>query len=385
MAISVVNSKEVLTDKTNKSLGAIVEGIDSINKAVEYIPRDAVKLADHMTRTIEGISGHTEGFKTYKVYATDMGSFDHFESNHESYETWSFGRRGYTVKTKSITKELLDLAVKEGIDLTKFSEGIIQSLADFYLNQYIPNVFYEELFRVPTFDIERNYHGQPHGFLRGDTVCDCMLRPYAKDKTSRNHYRAIKSSEGKTTKHDLLNVGEYLSQYVDIENKDIIYVMNRKEYFKLTLSVFKDSKPSKPVVNEHGYAIITVDGFKIMLNNYIDSDWIFVLNQKSKDVITKMVSPQDDKRGMAMVNEKGFAKFEDLYDLVGSEFKIMPEGYHLTGRHQGCMLYVGEHDLCTDDGNYTMPIKDGKMGEHIIGKMEKYADSLKQHWYRGLR
>lgn len=386
MSISVLNNnkgKEVEHSVMNDSLAIVVNGIHEINKASDKNTRNESALVRSITRTLQGVSGHTEGFKKYSLYATDAGGFDSSVPFNESYATWSFQRRGYTIKGRSITKELLDLAKKEDRDLVPIMKERMNGLAGFYLTNYLSNIPYETLFKAPTYDTERTYYSQPDGFLRGESVDSDMLVHYAKNNTRRNHYRAIPSNDGVVTMEDFRSIAEYMSQYVDIKNENIIYTMNRKELNK-ALAQFEMEEPEADYDMGYGYETIELSsGIRVMVNDYMPNNWVATVNTEASDIITKLESPQEEYRGLALVNPKGFAKFESLYDIVGAEFKIMPEGYHITGRHQVCFLYTGAHNLFTGDGNHTIPI-DGD-GDHVIKTLNDHARALRDSWYRGLR
>lgn len=57
-------------------------------------------------------------------------------------------------------------------------------------------------------------------------------------------------------------------------------------------------------------------------------DWLLFIAGDAPYLITKLVSPKSYLRGMAIYKEQGFQKLENIYDLVGSQFKIMPEGWN---------------------------------------------------------
>lgn len=111
-------------------------------------------------------------------------------------------------------------------------------------------------------------------------------------------------------------------------------------------------------------------------------DWLLFVAGDADHLITKLVSPKPYLRGMAIYKEQGFQKLENIYDLAGSVFKIMPEGYHLTGRHYGAFLYIGK-DLgspVTENERVTR-----KCSEEQLQLLSDHANALKSKWYRGLR
>lgn len=50
-------------------------------------------------------------------------------------------------------------------------------------------------------------------------------------------------------------------------------------------------------------------------------DWLLFINADADELITRLVSPKEDLRGMAIENERGFQKLDGIEDLVGSHFR----------------------------------------------------------------
>lgn len=55
-------------------------------------------------------------------------------------------------------------------------------------------------------------------------------------------------------------------------------------------------------------------------------DWILFLDGQTTGLITKLISPVPEFRGMAIEKEQGFENIDNLYSLTGSFFRIQPEG-----------------------------------------------------------
>lgn len=381
MAISVITGSDGIgkyLETADQNIIEIISGVESMN-SLQAIPRlRGMDFLNTFIRTIEGVQGHTEGFKDYKVFASDDGSFSDAVSYKESYETWTFGRRGYTVKDKDFTHEMLDMAYEEGKDLSKIVADRMIAISRMYLNDYLPNVAYETLFEVP--EEGGRYYGSPVGFLRNTVVDPDMLKVYAQgdEYLTRNHYRTI--SGDNVSANDIEDIVEFLSEYRDITDGNIVAVANRSTLYKLQNTLMYDA--NKDIFNRTGQPTQTICGTQFIINDFIPKNWVLFIAGEASHLITKLVSPKADRRGMAIVAEKGLTKLENVHDLVGSQFKILPEGYHLTGRHYGCFLYIGpkKGDHKPNPARYTFEAINEE-----VALLSAHAYQLRSNWYRGLR
>lgn len=142
------------------------------------------------------------------------------------------GRRGYTVKDKDFTHEMLDMAYEENKDLSKIVSDRMIAISKMYLNEYLPNIAYETLFVVP--EAGGRYYGNPTGFLRDVEVDPSMLKVYAQstEALSRNHYRTVADGVG-VTAADIEDIVEFMSEYRDVTDGNIVGLGNRTALYKL--------------------------------------------------------------------------------------------------------------------------------------------------------
>lgn len=385
MAQSIISgyNGNVTDNVLDESLSIILSELKNMN---EYTlgGSNELNFIKSILRTIEGVQGHREVFKVSKLYGTDDGSFSFDPDGHEEMlGSWSFARRGFVLKGLKFTYSLLSELEELKVSPLKFVKEKMKEMREFYIENYIPNVLYETLFKYPEYtfgESKRSYYGNPFGFLRGENVREDELKPYAKGDLERNHYRTIRSRHGIITKLDLFSISEYLSQYVDIKSENIVLQANRKQFNKIMYSL------DIPYNSLEDNTYIEIDkNLKIAVNNFMPNDWVLATDKDAKDIITKLYSPNEAYRGVAMVKEKGFIKLEDVFDLIDCEFKVMPEGYHLTGRRQGCFLYTGSHKLTNDDGEQTRPLRNDSESVEVMNTMKDHVEILKKAWYKGLR
>lgn len=376
MAITTItgsNGIGTFLEGMNQDVITIVQGIQSMNDPRALAQIKGMNFLDTYIREVEGVAGHTEGFKEYKVYASDIGSYSDAISYKESYETWSFNRRGYALKDRDFTHEMIQEAYETGKSTAKLVDDRMMAISRMYLNQYLPNVAYETLFIVP--EVGGRYYDEPTGFLRDVEIDPSMLKVYAQGKTLRNHYMQTENTQtgGGVSYEDIDHVVRYLSEYKDISDGNIIAIANGRTIFKLK-SVFQYAD-NKDTFARTGQLFQEIVGVKFISNDFMPTDMILFLSGDVDSIITKLISPKADLRGVAMIKESGFQKLENISDLVGSQFKIMPEGYHLTGRHYGIFLNINP---ATGNANREMQT-DG------FNMLRGHASQLRGEWYNGLR
>lgn len=380
MAVSIISGDKypINVDKRQECIDILVSGLDEINNGV-FEDTNEMNFIKSILRVLEGVQGHTEAFKKKEIFAEDDGTFlTGKKPCRETYAHWSFSRRGYKLKDMGFTYSLIHEILERKIDSSNFMRNKVKVLTEFYKKNYIPNILYETLFKAPEYTVggERSYYGEAFGFLRGENVEESMLKMYARENPERNHYRTIKSRNGIVSKLDLFSLGEYLSQYTDIKNKNVILQANRKQFNSIMCLL---DIPYNTL--ENNTYIEVDDSLKIAVNNFMPNSWIFASNKKAYDIITKLRSPNKLYRGLTLVKERGFAKIEEIYDIIDSYFKIMPEGYHLTGRHQGCFLYTGVHKVINEDAEETRPLKDDEASEEVMNTLAKHVETLRSAWY----
>lgn len=379
--ITGTNSVGSFLENADQNIIKIVSALETMNSS-DIIPElRGMNFLDTFVRKIEGTAGHTEGFAEYNVYASDDGSYADANTWKESYTKWTFNRRGYVVKDKDFTKDLIREAQEKKQDLTPIVEKRIKAIADMYLNKYLPNRTYETLFVVPEKGGE--YTSKPEGFLRDVEIDPTYLKVGSQSEKylKRNHYRAIADATMGITTDDIEDIVEFLSEYRDINDANIIAIASRRSIYKLKSTLKYDGNVDKFM--RTGQIADPICGVLFLTNEYMPKDWILFLDGQASGLITKLISPIPEFRGMAIEKDAGFERVENIHDLVGSFFRIQPEGYHLTGRHKGCFLYIGKDNTATEDPSKVRHTKIASDAQ--LSLLSAHAYELQQAWYKGLR
>lgn len=383
MAMNVITGSNNIGDFLeiqDQNVIKIIKDLESMNSPEALPMLKGMDFLNEFIRQVEGVNGTTEGVEEYRVYASDDGSYADALTYKESYEKWYFTRQGFVVKDKDFTQDLLQQADELDQDLSTIVNQRIQAIAKLYLNAYLPNRAYETLFQVP--NAGGKYRTAPIGFLRDVELSEeaFKLAPNSDSFLVRNHYRCIGDGAAGVKADDIEDMVEYLSEYNDISDGNIVSIGSRYTLYKLQNTLMDTI--NKDVFNRTGQPTYEICGVQFIVNEFMPKDWLLFVAGDAPHLITKLVSPKPYLRGMAMYKEHGFQKLENIYDLAGSVFKIMPEGYHLTGRHYGAFLYIGK-DLgspVAEEGRVTR-----KCSNEQLQLLSDHANALKSKWYRGLR
>lgn len=369
-------------NNADENVTSIVAVLDAINSEEALPQLKGMDFLKPFITQIEGVEGHTEGERDYQVFASDDGSYSDANTYKESYTKWRFTRRGYVVKDKDFTKEMVREADELNKDLSVIVNTRMKAISDMYLNRFIPNISYEPLFIVPEEGGE--YTSKPEGFLRNVKVNPMKLKlgSQQEEYLVRNHYRAIKNPTTGVEADDIEDILEFLSEYRDITDTNIIGIGSRRSLYKLRSCLKWEG--NMDVFNRTGLPAYPICGVLFIVNDFMPKDWLLFLDGQADKLITQLVSPKVKYRGIAIEKEKGFEKVETIQDMMGSFFRIQPTGYHLTGRHKGCFLYIGEEiGTATADPNKNRTTK--LCSQEELNLLSAHAFELKQSWYKGIR
>lgn len=211
----------------------IIKDLESMNSPEALPLLKGMDFLDHFIREITGVNGTTEAVEEYRVYASDAGSYADALTYKESYEKWHFTRQSFIVKDKDFTQDLLQQADELDQDLSVIVNQRIQAIAKLYLNAYLPNRAYETLFQVP--NAGGSYRSAPIGFLRDVELSEeaFKLAPNSDAFLKRNHYRCIADNAAGVKADDIEDIVEYLSEYSDISDGNIVALGSRYTLYKL--------------------------------------------------------------------------------------------------------------------------------------------------------
>lgn len=337
MAMTIINGSNLAglnfdERVSDRNIVKVIRSIQTMNNEATYKKIKGIDFLSQYMVNVEGLNGHTEAFKSNTAYFSDDGDFQDSTPSQERFDTWSYSRKGYTIKAADFTNKLLETAYESGKSLESIISERINTAMNSYIARYLPNVAYETLFKIRK---GGSYYDEPRGFLY-DVEVENMLKPGVDPTIKRNHYKAIMSPTVGPQYDDLFAMMEYLNEYEDIMESNIIMVGSLRSGWQLKKSIKADENVDKFAQKlEPSYLF---GGVKFFINDFMPSDVIMFLDDDSNDLIKRLISPKPDRRGIALVKETGFEKLESIHDITNSVFKILPEGYHLNGRHKGLFM-----------------------------------------------
>lgn len=364
--------------KADKELIKVVKSIETLNTP-ELVNRLAgMDFLSSFIRNVEGLQGHTEGFEEHKVLVTDDGSYQDGLNYDETYRTWTFYRKGYTVKDMDFSMGIINHAAETGQSLSSIVAKRMKAIGELYTLHYLPKVAYETLFTEP-----RNKYGSytdDFGFLDGTLVDAGMMKPYGQAAENLRRYHWKGQMEDVLTVGDFEKVVDYMSEYMDVSDSSIVALGTRATLSKLRNVINADV--NLDIWDRTGQPAEEINGVRFIKNDFMPKNILLFVSGDASELITKLVSPNPAFRGIALTKVEAFTNFEELENLAGTFFKIMPEGYHLTGRHFGLFFHMEKG----------ITVKDPEGNEHVGCMNENGRKALKDHkallrggWYRSLR
>lgn len=364
--------------RAETALIKVVAAIETLNDPALINKIAGMDFLNTFMRNVEGYQGHTEGFEEHKVYVTDDGSYQDALNYEPTYRTWSFYRKGYIVKDIDFSMGVINDAAEKGIELSSIITKRLSDIAKLYTQQYLPKVAYETLFYEP-----KHKHGSytdDFGFLDGTLVDASMMKPYGQEPSNlrRYHWRGLL---GDTISHlDFEKIVDYMSEYMDVTDSSIVALGTRATLAKLRGVLNADV--NLDIWDRTGQPAQEINGVRFVKNDFMPKDILFFVSGDAPELITRLISPNPSFRGIALAKVDAFTNFEKLQNLAGSFFKIMPEGYHLTGRHYGLYLHLQKGvDVKDPEDN----VHTGLMNPVGRQALRDHRELLRGAWYRNLR
>lgn len=372
MAINVITGSNgigtYLAGANNDAL-KIVGALDSVNSNEVIRQVKGMDFLNTFIRDFEGQNGATEGFEESKLFFTDDSPYTDAQTYKETFKTWTYNKKGYILKDFDFSLQLIEDAYEKSQDLSSLVDKRVRNVSSLYLNEFLPNIAYESLCQVPT--DAQDYYYAPKGFLRNTVVDSSILKPHAVS-TTRNHYKAIESATAGPTVEDIESVVEFMSEYIDVDDGNIIALGTRGSLFKLKNTLAYEG--NQDIFARTGTPVETICGIQFMVNDWMPRNKILFLYGNAQSIITKLISPKTDRRGLSIIKDNGFENMDSLNSFIGSYYKIQPLGYNVTGRRYGVWLDLA-HDAEAD----------GSMSATGLAELTAHATYLKNRWYRGLR
>ncbi|MGL6131089.1 MAG: hypothetical protein ACRCZ9_05715 [Fusobacteriaceae bacterium] len=313
-------------DKTNMSedLIKIVGSLEGLNDPSVVSNLEGMDFLNSFIAEVEGYQGHTEGFEEHKVYFSDDGSYQDATNYDSKYRSWTFYRRGWQIKDVDFSMALINEVAEKRGSLAEVINKQMDRIGTRYTQHYLPKIAYETLFYEPRVASRTGEYTADFGFLNGAIVDAEMLKPHAQDPNNLNrfHWRGLAGE--KVAYEDFEEMVNYMSEYMDISDSNIVALGTRATLAKLS-QVFQ-YPANIDIFERTGQPAQEIEGVRFIKNDFFPKDLLFFVAGKAPELITKLISPNPAFRGLAITRVDAFTNFEKIEDLAGSFFKIMPEG-----------------------------------------------------------
>lgn len=362
----------------SQDLIKIVGSLEAVNDPSVIGRLAGMDFLSPFIRTIEGYQGHTEGFEEHKVHFSDEGSYQDATNYDKTYRTWSFFRKGWQVKDVDFSMGLMNEVKEKNGSFAEVINKQMDRIGAKYTLEYLPKIAYETLFYIPREATKNGDYTADFGFLNGTLVDSEMLKPWAQDPDNlrRYHWRGLLGDT--VTSADFEKAVDYMSEYMDVSDSNIVALGTRSTLSKMVETLQADVNID--IFERTGQPAQEIHGIRFIKNDYLPKNLLFLVAGEAQELITKLVSPNADFRGLALTKAEAFTNFEKIEDLAGTFFKIQPEGYHLTGRHYGMFLHLAKGKTMAEGAPCERYMSDA--GFKLI---KDHKALLTSGWYRNLR
>lgn len=184
----------------------------------------------------------------------------------ESYEQWFYNRKGFKLKDHEFTLGLLEEAYEREIPLGQLTSKRAKHVADFYMNNYLPNTWYGVLGQIPTAAQAASLRAAPIGFLKDTVVERGLLKPRAKS-TLRNNYKAVADATEGLTIDDLEKIIEEFTEFTDMSDGNLAIYGTRATIAKARATIAADVNIDK--FNKTGKPTSVILGVQFIENDMI--------------------------------------------------------------------------------------------------------------------
>jgi hypothetical protein len=276
---------------------------------------------------VEGIEGHMEAFiSTIAAFGDDDDMFVEGDMPGEKIENWTFSRRGYALKGFDFARNLIETAYETDKPLGPIIDRRMRAISELYIGKYLPAIAYEALFEVVD---GGKYFSQPKGFLKNVLVDKEFLKFGVDETEPRNHYRAIANATLGISVEDIHYFLDYLGQYSDINESDVVLVGQR-----LTLTQLESALVDNATIDQFNQRLVpsySIAGLSYVVDRMFPKNILAFWNEQASEIIKKLVSPKADLRGIALAKQDKFGKNLFTWDVSpeifnGAKVRIMPEG-----------------------------------------------------------
>lgn len=341
--VGSLNADSVVSQDHVQAIEEVMVALDTANATEITSRRKDLALMGEMVKTIEGIPGTYELYESFSGYFQDDSEFLDSEEFETEYESFNFKRKGYAVKNGSYDAKTYQQFEERGVDIDREVQKKTVQLIAKYNNIYKPNIIFDALLTVPTDGAGAAFpFGTAFGAIRNYQIKESKLTNYdsaavaqALGSKVRNNWRTIASDTG-ISLADVNFAKDYMGDIEGIDEDNLI-VFGKSSALSKFRNLFSDfsSVEEEIIINgiPTGVQAFTVNGFTLIsVKTVFPKDMLCFVNPNAEYLISKLVSPLEKYRGLAIEFPRDDEKFlSNTKGFQGAKLVIQSEGYHMTG------------------------------------------------------
>lgn len=206
--------------------------------------------------------------------------------------------------------------------------------------------------------------------MKNTTVPIEWLKPGV-TRTVRNNYKAVEDTSVGIQISDLQQWSEEFREMVGISENIVVYA-TRGTISEVVTTIAADVNVD--IFNRTGKPSSTILGIQFVQNDLIPAGKMLMLDGDAKEALFHLVSENEDYRGLAIHKKEGVYNDGSMSSLLGSIFKVMPEGKFITGREK--FMWI---DLRNDAADTDLNMSDAGLSE-----LTQYKNLYRRYWKASL-
>lgn len=359
------------TKKADPAFITVLKALDMANDpSLQMKNIKGLSDLDPFIKVQEGENGYKESFTHRTIRGIEDGDFMDSPTFKEHYEQWYMTKHGGIIlKDIDITARMIDKAN----EMNKTSEISTQILerakeaVDWYMNKYVPYSWYSTLLTVPTVTQASSYYAAPVGFLKNTPVSQTYLKPGV-TRTTRNNYKAVADASVGVTVDDMESWVLEFTEFVGVDDSNIVFYGTRGSISKVRSSIAADVNIDS--FNRTGKPSQVILGCQFVQNDIVPAGKLLMIDGNAKNVLTNLVSENSAYRGLAVHKQKDIFSDLSLTSLLGTIYKVMPEGKFVTGREK--MMWIDLNNDAID--------ADLNMSDTGLAELTAYKELYESYW-----
>ncbi len=349
--LGIAGSKYVgsFIKKASPEVLTILGALDGMNDPQRQAKIAGVDDLAPFIGVVEGLNGQVQAFKNTTIKGVKDTEYGDAPIYNETFDQWYFTREGIRVRDSEFSLSAIMDADERSTPIGDVVKERIKAVSEWYMNQYLRNVWYATLLTLPTVQQASSFRAAPVGLLKNTPVDRTFLKP-GTTKTTRNNYKAVADATTGITIDDLEKFVTEFTEFSNITDGNIVIYATRGTLSKLRATIAADV--NKDLFNRTGKPTEVILGIQFIQNDMIPAGKMLMLDGNMRNGLTHFVSPKPYMRGIQVIKDvgNGFDKIESVKDFIGSHFKVMPEGHFITSREK--FMWIDTlNDAADDDLN----------------------------------